>query len=67
MRLAPLDTRVGDTISVFYGSLIPLVLRRNGDGEMHSLAGETYVHGIMYGEAVETKDESCPEREFLLT
>uniref|UniRef100_L2FIE4 Heterokaryon incompatibility n=1 Tax=Colletotrichum fructicola (strain Nara gc5) TaxID=1213859 RepID=L2FIE4_COLFN len=65
--LAPLETMVGDTISVFYGSLIPLVLRRNGDGEMYSLVGETYVHGIMYREAVETRNESCPEREFLLS
>ncbi|KAF3808824.1 hypothetical protein GCG54_00011015 [Colletotrichum gloeosporioides] len=65
--LAPIDTMVGDTISVFYGSLIPLVQRRNGGGELYSLVGEAYVHGIMYGEAVETKDESCPEREFLLS
>jgi hypothetical protein len=47
--LAPRYTRVGDHIGVFAGGEMPLVVRK--DGAHFLLVGESYVHGIMNGEA----------------
>ncbi|KAK3321769.1 heterokaryon incompatibility protein-domain-containing protein [Apodospora peruviana] len=50
--LAPLNTEVGDVVSIFHGSAVPSVLRRHGGGGVYQFLGEIYVHGIMYGEAI---------------
>jgi len=71
--LAPLGTQVGDHVAILYGEAVPGVLRRWGSGtgqcgnpgETYSLVGEAYVHGIMYGEAVEDRGE-VTEIEYLL-
>ena len=47
--LAPSDTLEGDVVVIFLGAKFPYVLRRNDDGT-YSFIGESYVHGIMYGE-----------------
>ncbi|KAF5618389.1 heterokaryon incompatibility (het-6OR allele) [Fusarium sp. NRRL 52700] len=44
------STMVGDEIWVISGCPTPLVMRRQG--QQYSLIGETYVHGIMHGEAI---------------
>ncbi|KAF5675607.1 heterokaryon incompatibility protein (het-6OR allele) [Fusarium denticulatum] len=44
------STMVGDEIWIVSGCPTPLVMRSKG--EQYSLIGETYVHGIMYGEAI---------------
>ncbi|SCN92818.1 related to heterokaryon incompatibility protein (het-6OR allele) [Fusarium fujikuroi] len=44
------STMVGDEIWVVSGCPTPLVLRSKG--QQYSLIGETYVHGIMHGEAI---------------
>ncbi|KAF4944209.1 hypothetical protein FGADI_12848 [Fusarium gaditjirri] len=44
------STTVGDEIWVVSGCPTPLVLRSKG--QQYSLIGETYIHGIMYGEAI---------------
>ncbi|KAF5568397.1 heterokaryon incompatibility (het-6OR allele) [Fusarium phyllophilum] len=44
------STMVGDEIWVVSGCPTPLVLRSRG--QQYTLIGETYVHGIMHGEAV---------------
>jgi len=53
---------VGDTIGVLYGSIVPLILRRvhsTHDGsleqelESFTLVGQSYIHGIMDGEAMD--------------
>jgi len=55
LGMAPESVAEGDEVWIVSGCLTPLVLRRE-DGEeaqgAYSLAGEAYVHGVMYGEAV---------------
>ncbi|KAK1637842.1 heterokaryon incompatibility protein-domain-containing protein [Colletotrichum phormii] len=51
LGLLPHTSRVGDEIQVFDGCHIPYLLRK-ADGGSHRLVGESYVHGIMRGEAV---------------
>lgn len=52
--LGPADTKAGDTVAVAFYCPTPYVLRRRdgGGGSRWLLVGETYVHGIMYGEAL---------------
>ncbi|KAF2192390.1 HET-domain-containing protein [Zopfia rhizophila CBS 207.26] len=49
VALAPRFTRSGDWIGVFKGGKMPLIVRQ--EGEYWVLIGESYVHGIMKGEA----------------
>jgi hypothetical protein len=51
---------VGDLICVFEGGRVPFTLRPNG-GHAFSLVGESYVHGIMQGEAMNGKKDSMRE------
>lgn len=65
--LAPEGTTVGDRVCILHGCSVPVVLSKierigkQGDsgGDLNSLVGEAYVHGIMDGEAV--KDSSVIE------
>lgn len=47
--LCPDHAQPGDDICVFLGGSTPYLIRRN-DGATFTLVGESYVHGIMYGE-----------------
>ncbi|KAJ4169008.1 hypothetical protein NW754_010940 [Fusarium falciforme] len=47
--VGPLDTRVGDEVCVFIGGNAAYLVRPE-ENELHSLVGEAYVHGVMYGE-----------------
>ena len=47
--LVPAATKKGDLVGVFCGASVPLVLSEYG--EEWQLVGESYVHGIMHGEA----------------
>jgi len=49
IALAPRSTKQGDWIGVFRGGNLPLVVRRDGDNFI--LIGESYVYGLMNGEA----------------
>ncbi|CAJ2511112.1 Uu.00g067370.m01.CDS01 [Anthostomella pinea] len=49
MGLGPRDSRVGDHVLVLQGHRAPIVARRRGD--RWRTVGESYVHGIMEGEA----------------
>jgi len=51
MGLAPVGSMPGDAICVVQGCSIPLVMRPKGDHWI--LIGESYVHGIMDGEAMD--------------
>lgn len=57
--LVPGGTRIGDMVAVLKRAHIPLVVRNalegNSEGSFQ-LIGETYVHGIMKGEALEQED-----------
>ena len=48
--LAPTGAKKGDIVCVLYGCSVPVVLRRNGG--RYRLVGESYISGIMCGEAL---------------
>jgi len=57
LALVPRETRVGDRVALVKGGDIPLVIRPCGDsadvnsgGVQWTLVGDSYVHGVMYGE-----------------
>jgi hypothetical protein len=54
--------RVGDEICVLYGGAYPFMLRQNDDGS-HAIIGDSYIHGLMEGEAM---DESFAVCEFFI-
>ena len=58
--LAPSRTAPKDVVCILKGATVPFILRQAG--ERYVLVGECYCHGIMYGEAMQTKD--IPMREF---
>jgi hypothetical protein len=81
--LAPLGARVGDMICNLFGGQTPFVLRRakgadevredcaasfGGSGSLYFFVGESYVHGLMDGEAYEEfqQGESDDQRESFL-
>jgi hypothetical protein len=46
----------GDTVCIFCNTLTPFIIRSMDSG--HSkLIGEAYVHGLMYGEIFDEKNE----------
>jgi len=47
--LAPSHVQKGDVVVIFQGAKFPYTLRRNSNGT-YRLVGETYLHGVMYGE-----------------
>lgn len=49
--LGPHLTQEDDLIYLIYGTVVPFIIRRRSDGG-YSLVGESYVHGMMFGEAV---------------
>ncbi|KAI1305128.1 heterokaryon incompatibility protein-domain-containing protein [Xylaria venustula] len=53
MGLAPWNAKVGDVIAVLDGGKTPFLLRQIPTSEMFKLVGETYVRGIMGGEALD--------------
>ena len=46
----PYEAKVGDEICIIYGGVVPFVLRQSKGSSR--LIGESYIHGIMYGEAL---------------
>jgi len=52
----PGETRVGDMLCVLLGGKLPVVLRPVQDGQV-AFVGECYVHGIMWGEAMDALEE----------
>lgn len=54
--LGPLFVKEGDLVVVIFGCPVPLVLRKDAsqDSKNHRLIGETYMHGVMAGEALST-------------
>lgn len=58
LGLGPSSLEVGDEVWILTGMNVPLILR-SVDGKGHyRLIGETYVHGIMHGEAAEETPET---------
>lgn len=56
MAMVPARTREGDLICVLFGADVPMILRRRSDAAWepsHEFLGPAYVHGIMFGQALE--------------
>lgn len=57
LGLGPDDTKRQDLICILYGCSVPIILRpmnvTDGKAEFYHFVGESYVHGIMDGEAFE--------------
>jgi hypothetical protein len=49
--------QVGDIVSVLLGGRLPFLLRPTVGSEQFTLVGNCYVHGIMYGEALEEGED----------
>lgn len=68
----PPGMKVGDTIAVLHGGDMPFILREfseevilpDPDRVCNLMIGECYVHGLMWGEALE--NEEMEKRDFLL-
>lgn len=56
LSIGPSHVEVGDEVVILAGCTVPVVLRPQGD--LFTLVGEAYVHGIMYGEYMETPNLS---------
>lgn len=54
MGVAPATTEPGDAVCILFGSRTPMILRKSGEG--WRFAGQTYIHGIMDGEAFDGQD-----------
>jgi len=58
----PINTQVGDEVWILAGAKTPVVLRPSESGH-HQLLGESYVHGVMHGQAL---DYGLPLRDVIL-
>jgi hypothetical protein len=59
--------QVGDSVYTHSGRT-PYILRKDKESGIYSLLGESYVHGFMYGEVPEMRDQGkVEERHFVIT
>jgi hypothetical protein len=63
MGIGPSGTRVGDTVAIVPGSGVPYILRYQGSSWM--LIGESYIHGLMDGEAIKSHRDGVIQEEVL--
>lgn len=56
LGLGPMTLEVGDIVCVLLGGNLPFILRRQENDE-YRLVGESYVHGLMDGGAMQGKGE----------
>jgi hypothetical protein len=52
MGIGPAAMREGDLVCVLWGGCVPYILRPTDTDNTYKLVGESYVHGIMNGEAI---------------
>jgi hypothetical protein len=59
LALVPRDTERGDIVCILFGCSVPIVLRKvvGGVEDSYIFIGESYVHGMMAGEAFDIKDD----------
>jgi hypothetical protein len=53
--LAPWKTKRGDSVYVLHGGRTPYILRNSAEPGKYKLVGESYVYGIMGGEALKMR------------
>jgi hypothetical protein len=64
--IGPSNTEPGDQIRVIFFCSTPFLMRQALEGRCR-LIGETYVHGLMYGEAIDMfRDNRLKETQFIL-
>jgi hypothetical protein len=51
--LAREEVKVGDLVTILMGGDIPFLLRERTEESTFQFVGEAYVHGVMYGEAID--------------
>lgn len=62
--MAPTSTQMDDTVCVLYGSKMPHILRPVSDTkDKYEFIGPSYVHGFMYGEALDWRDQGRLEEQ----
>ncbi|KAF2797827.1 hypothetical protein K505DRAFT_405517 [Melanomma pulvis-pyrius CBS 109.77] len=54
--LVPAAAEEGDAIALVSGAKVPFCLRHEKRGDMYSLLGEAYIHGVMHGEAFNVEE-----------
>jgi hypothetical protein len=64
LGIGPAEIRRGDTISIIFGGAVPYILR--AQGTHYVLIGESYVHGLMDGQAVDAWHSGEVEDEVLV-
>jgi hypothetical protein len=75
--MAPKGVEPGDLICILYGGRVPFILRdvsskiphneKFGARPYYKVVGDSYIHGIMMGEALDLMEEQgLKEQEFLL-
>lgn len=60
------DIKVGDIVCIFHGASTPFILHEEPGGDIYTLVGEAFLHGVMDGEALE-KTEDYAVRDFDIT
>lgn len=53
MGWTPLGSVPGDILCVFFGTIVPFVLRRMPDSSSYRLVGGCSIHNVMDGQAME--------------
>jgi hypothetical protein len=61
LAAGPENASVGDAVVILFGANVPFVLRP--DGDHHRLIGQSYVYGLMEGQAIEAWKKSGRETE----
>lgn len=65
MGIGPSDTRLDDVVAVLPGSGVPFVIRSCKKGEGWLVVGESYVDGLMSGEAIQSWRQGRLQEEVL--
>jgi len=55
-----------DIICILFGASLPYILRKTERDGYYVLVGEAYVHGLMYGRAIEMLNEGRFKQERIL-
>ncbi|PQE12520.1 Heterokaryon incompatibility protein [Rutstroemia sp. NJR-2017a BBW] len=63
MGIGPSDTHLGDTIAIIFGGGVPYVMRNQGSAWV--FVGESYIEGLMDGEAIQACQQGVIQEEIL--
>lgn len=66
LGLGPTNAQIGDLVCILYGCSVPVIIRKYGQD--HRFVGESYIHGLMDGAAVDQPSlrDTMEECEFVL-